>query len=187
MHFNEKIVTLDEYMAMPIGAPYQYINGRLIDWPSRTVTHQLVLNGVLLSFSNYDDENGGTCLIGPMETILDDQNSFQPDFIYIAAEREHIIKDYIYGPPNFVVEILEPVNAYYDLRPKKDIYEKYGVDEYMLIDPFQMNADLYVLKNGSYYLDQRAVEGQHLYSRMLPNLVFDMDKVFSNLRQFFKR
>jgi len=178
MLVDEKKVTLDEYMAMPIGAPYQYINGRLVDWPSRTVIHQLVLNGVILSFVNYEEENGGVCIMGPIETILDDYNSFQPDFIYITEERRDIIKDYIYGAPNFVVEILEPKNAYYDLRPKKDAYEKYGVNEYLIIDPFQKNADLYVLKDGAYYLDQKAQKNQRLSSVMLPNLVFDMNKIF---------
>jgi Uma2 family endonuclease len=112
-------MTINDYMKMPIGAPYQYINGRLVDWPSRTVIHQLVLNGVIFSFANYEEENGGICIMGPIETILDDYNSFQPDFIYIADERRDIIKDYIYGAPNFVVEILEPVNAYYDLHLNK--------------------------------------------------------------------
>lgn len=181
MVVDEKKITLKEYMAMAIGAPYQYINGRLIDWPSRTVTHQLVLNGIIFSFTNYEEENGGICIMGPIETILDDYNSFQPDFIYITDERRDIIKDYIYGAPNFVVEILEPKNAYYDLRPKKDVYEKYGVDEYLIIDPFQMNADLYVLKDGVYYLHQRVQKNELLYSAKLPNLIFDMGTIFNNL------
>ncbi|MDB4921595.1 MAG: hypothetical protein JWQ54_3578 [Mucilaginibacter sp.] len=33
---DEKNVTLDEYMRMPVGAPYQYLNGRLINWPSQS-------------------------------------------------------------------------------------------------------------------------------------------------------
>lgn len=142
MLVDEKKITLDEYMKMPIGAPYQYINGRLIDRPSRTVVHQLVLGGLIRSFVNYEEENGGICIMGPIETILDEHNSFQPDFVYITEECREIVKDYIYGAPNFVVEILEPKNAYYDLRPKKDTYEKYGVNEYLIIDPFQMNAEL---------------------------------------------
>jgi Uma2 family endonuclease len=178
MLVDEKKVTLDEYMKMPIGAPYQYINGRLIDWPSRSVVHQLVLGNLILSFMNYEEENGGICIMGPIETILDDHNSFQPDFVYIMEERRDIIKDYIYGAPDFVVEILEVKNAYYDLRPKKDTYEKYGVNEYLIIDPFLRSAELYVLNDGAFYLDQRAKRGQHLSSVMLPNLVFDMNKIF---------
>jgi Uma2 family endonuclease len=152
---------------------------RLIDWPSRTVTHQLALNGVVLSFTNYEEENGGICIIGPIETILDDQNSFQPDFIYITEDRRGIIKDYIYGAPNFVVEVLEPENAYYDLRPKKDAYEKYGVSEYLIIDPFQMNADFYVLKDGAYYLHQKAYRTEKIHSVILPGLTFDLAKIFA--------
>ena len=49
--------------------------------------------------------------MGPIETILDDKNSFQPDFAYIAADRAEIVKDYIYGAPDLVVEVLYEKNA----------------------------------------------------------------------------
>ena len=176
----EKKITLDEYMKMPIGAPYQYIDGYLIPWPSRTTMHQLVLGNIIRSFLNYEEENGGICFMGPIETILDDHNSFQPDFVYITEERREIVKDYIYGAPDFVVEILEIRNAYYDLRPKKDIYEKYGVNEYLITDPLLQNADLYVLKDGAYYLHQKAQKSEMLPSARLPNLIFDMNIVFND-------
>jgi len=176
----EKKITLDEYMKMPIGAPYQYIDGYLIPWPSRMTMHQLVLGNLVLAFSNYEEEHGGICIMGPIETILDDQNSFQPDFVYVTEERREIVKDYIYGAPDFVVEILEIKNAYYDLRPKKDIYEKYGVNEYLIIDPILRNAELYVLKDDAYYLYQKAQKSDMLSSARLPNLIFDMNKVFDD-------
>ena len=175
----EKKVTLDEYMQMPIGAPYQYIDGYLIPWPSRTTLHQLVLGNIIESFLNYEEENGGICIMGPIETILDDHNSFQPDFVYITEKRREIVKDYIYGAPDLVVEILEVINAYYDLRPKKNIYEKYGVKEYLIIDPIQLNAELYVLKDGAYYLHQKAQKTDILRTAILPGLIFDMVKVFN--------
>jgi Uma2 family endonuclease len=108
MLVDEKKVTLDEYMRMPIGSPYQYINGCLVDWPSRTIGHQVALGNLAASIANYKDkvQNKGLFLIGPIEVILDDQNSFQPDFAYVAVERLDIVKDYIYGPPDLVVEIL---------------------------------------------------------------------------------
>lgn len=176
----EKKVTLDEYMAMPIGAPYQYINGCLIDWPSRTTTHQQVLGRLIAAIMNFRDEteNEGTFIMGPIETILDESNSFQPDFVYIAESRKDIIKDYIYGAPDIVFEILCPTNAYYDLRPKKDIYEKYGVKEYIVVDPFQENADLYALTDGKYSLNQYVQKNDLLKSTVLPGLVLDLNEIF---------
>ncbi len=166
-------------MQMPIGAPYQYINGCLIDWPSRTIDHQVALMNVIAAFVNYGDriKDNGIYIPGPIEVILDDQNSFQPDFIYISNERRDIVKDYIYGAPDIVVEVLWEKNAYYDLRPKKDAYEKYGVKEYIVIDPIQQNADLYLLKDGFYYLHQKSYEA--LNSVILPGLKFDLPKLFS--------
>jgi Uma2 family endonuclease len=176
----EKKITIDEYMKMPIGAPYQYIDGYLIPWPSRTTLHQLVLGNIIGSFLNYEEENGGICPMGPIETILDEHNSFQPDFVYVTEERREIVKDYIYGAPDFVVEVLEVINAYYDLRPKKDIYEKYGVKEYLIIDPIQLTSELYVLKDGVYYLHQKIQKTDILRPAKLPNLIFDMNSVFHN-------
>lgn len=116
--------------------------------------------------------------MGPIETILDDHNSFQPDFVYITEERLDIVKDYIYGPPDFVVEILEPVNAYYDLRQKKDAYEKYGVTEYIIVDPIAKQVDLYSLKDGIYYLHQKVSENGHLSSLVLPGFNIEISTLF---------
>src|SRR6202023_2441668 len=114
MLVDEKKVTLDEYMKMPIGAQYQYIDGCLIPWPPRTIAHQIVLGNLTIPFLDYEEKNKGICLMGPIETILDEDNSFQPDFVYITEQRREIVKDYIYGPPDFVVEILGLQTAYYD-------------------------------------------------------------------------
>ena len=90
-----------------------------------------------------------------------------------------IIKDNIYGAPDLVIEILCPSNAYYDLRQKKDIYQKYGVKEYIIIDPIAQNADLYLLKEGAYYLNQQAQKTEVLNSVLLPGLRFDLNKIFN--------
>jgi len=180
MLVGEKQVTFEEYMAMPIGAPYQYISGCLIDWPSRTLDHQIALMNVCRVFYKYEEkvQNNGVYIIGPIEVILDNENSFQPDFIYIADENRGIVKDYIHGPPDIVVEVLWEKNAYYDLRPKKDTYEKYGVKEFIIIDPIAKDADVYLLNNGKYYLHQRAKKDEVLKSVILPGLSFEINNLF---------
>ncbi|SEO25672.1 Putative restriction endonuclease [Mucilaginibacter sp. OK283] len=114
----------------------------------------------------------------PIEVILGNQNSFQPDIVYVAEERRDIIRDYVYGAPDIVVEVLWEKNAYYDLRPKKDTYEKYGVKEYIIIDPIAQNADLYVLRDGAYYLHQKAQKSETLKSMILPGFATELEKVF---------
>jgi Uma2 family endonuclease len=77
-----------------------------------------------------------------------------------------------------VVEVLWEKNAYYDLRPKKDIYEKYGVKEYVIIDPIAQNADLYVLRDGVYYLHQKTQKNEIVHSLILPGFAIELAKVF---------
>jgi Uma2 family endonuclease len=43
--------------------------------------------------------------------------------------------DGVHGAPDLVIEILSPSNAYYDLKTKKDVYERIGVGEYWIVDP----------------------------------------------------
>ncbi len=77
-------------------------------------------------------------------------------FIYQKDRIAEIAKERIEGAPDLVLEILSPSTAYYDLRQKKDIYEKYGVKEYIIIDPIVQIAELYSLKDGFYYLHEKA-------------------------------
>ena len=93
------------------------------------------LTGLILDFLKKTNDKG-IFLSAPIDVKLDNGNIFQPDLIYATAERkEEILKERIEGPPDLVIEILSPANAYYDLRQKKDLYEKYGVQEYIIIDP----------------------------------------------------
>ena len=40
-----------------------------------------------------------------------------------------------------------------DMTIKKDIYERNGVREYWLINPWSKNIQVYILRDGKYYLD----------------------------------
>ena len=78
-----------------------------------------------------------------------------------------------------IIEILSPSNAYYDLRQKKNVYEKHAVKEYIIIDPVEESAELYLFENSAYTLKQKAFKPQTLNSVVLPGLSFDLNKVFN--------
>jgi len=178
---KKKKYTVEDYMLLEEGAPFQLINYDLIMSPSPIPVHQVISARILHAMYNFLDtkSDDGFLVCAPMDVKFDDGNVLQPDILYISGERKaDLIKDRIEGAPDLVIEILSPTNAYYDLRQKKDIYEKYGVKEYIIIDPVAQNADLYALKDGVYYLHQKAQKDEQLNSVIIPGLILDLNIIF---------
>ena len=177
---KKKKYTVDDYMMLEEGAPFQLINNELIMSPSPNSIHQAItarLSRIILNFLNSKHEDG---YIGiSMDVVFDKNNVFQPDVLYVAEDRAMaIVKERIEGAPDLVIEILSPSNAYYDLIQKKEVYEKYGVKEYIIFDPIATNAHLYALKDGIYYLHQKAQKDELLRSIILHGFSFDLNYIF---------
>ncbi|WP_184548270.1 Uma2 family endonuclease [Mucilaginibacter sp. FT3.2] len=178
---KKKKYTVDDYLLLEEGAPFQLINYDLIMSPSPLAIHQQILFELseIAVLHRINQGRRGQWLYSPIDVKFDDGNILQPDMLYISEERKsELIKDRIEGAPDLIIEILSPSNAYYDLRQKKDIYEKYGVKEYIIIDPIQQNADLYILKDGAYHLQQKAQKNEVLTSLVLPGFAIELAKVF---------
>jgi len=173
--------TVKDYMLLEEGAPFQLINFDLIMSPSPNLYHQLIsmrLIGLFLDFLR-NTNNKGLFLSAPIDVKLDNGNVFQPDLIYISeARKTEISKERIEGAPDLVVEILSPSNGYYDLRQKKDVYEKYGVQEYIIIDPLQLSVEVYVLKEALYVLDQKVKQLGTFQSTVLNGFSVDLKQLF---------
>ena len=177
---EQKKYTVADYEMLEQGAPFQLINYDLIMSPSPAPQHQIILGKLFLKFTEFLNQtnNRGTVLFAPMDVHFEKGNVFQPDLIFISAENNNIIQERINGSPDLIVEILSPSNAYYDLRQKKDIYEQFGVQEYIIIDPMAQSAEVYRLQNGAYQLAQKAKLQGALNSQVLPGFQLELSKLF---------
>ena len=179
---KKKKYTADDYMMLEEGAPFQLVENDLIRSPSPSLAHQLILGELYETIKEFIKVKNSQALVvlSPMDVRFDNDNVFQPDLIYISKEKiKEIVKDIVDGAPDMVIEIFSPSNAYYDLRQKKDVYEKYGVKEYIIVDPIAFNCELYVLKDGKYRLDQKKGKTKILNSVLLSGLTFDLNKLFT--------
>jgi Uma2 family endonuclease len=179
---KKKKYTADDYMMLEEGAPFQLINNELIMSPSPNSFHQAIavrLSQSILNFLDGIDKEG--YVAQSMDVVFDVDNVFQPDVLYVCEERvDAIVEERVEGAPDLAIEILSPSNAYYDLRQKKEIYEKYGVKEYIIIDPILKNAELFILKEGTYSLHQKAQKNEFLNSTVLPGFSLDLSKLFKS-------
>jgi Uma2 family endonuclease len=145
---------IKDYKLLPEGAPYQLIEGELVMTPSPTTFHQIVLGNLNEKIRAFVKEKGaGLVLFAPIDIYLDDENAFQPDLVFVSKQRRDITKDDgIHGAPDLVIEILSPSTAYYDMKKKYRIYEKFGVKEYWMVDPEMKSVDQFTLSEGGKFL-----------------------------------
>jgi Uma2 family endonuclease len=158
----------------------ELINGELVIPPTPSPIHQNT-NGNLYSFFKAEaKKTGGKVYFAPIDLYIDHKNVFQPDLVFISAEKRNIITNRgIEGVPDLIIEIISPANVFTDRNRKKKVYQQIGVREYWIVDP--ANHTLEVYKH-----DQPDADVPHLYlvkegevsSSVLVNLKFDLKDIF---------
>lgn len=158
---KKELYTYEDYLKLPEGAPYQLIGGKLVMSLSPSVRHQLTLVRLMMKLSGFVAERDlGLVLCAPVDVYFGERDVYQPDIIFVSAERMDIVEeDLINGPPDLVVEILSPSTAYYDLRSKFKVYERSGVKEYWIVDPEERGIEVYLNEGGKFKLMGKA-EGE---------------------------
>jgi len=143
---------MEVFKLLPEGTLAEVIEGNLYMLPMPNTNHQRVLLDIVVCLNSFIHDQLGELFIGPFDVYLDeDRNVVQPNIIYVASMNNSIIKpDAIHGVPDLIVEILSPNNEKYDLIKKKELYEKFRVKEYWVINPDSKDSIGFFLKDGRY-------------------------------------
>jgi len=106
-------------------------------------------------------ENNYYYFFPPFDVVLSETDIVQPDF-GIVCDKTKVVKQRVVnngiveeigrieGCPDFIVEIISPNGHKRDYVEKFSKYEKYGVEEYWIINPKALTINIYLLKNGKY-------------------------------------
>ena len=134
---------------LPQGTLAEVIENTLYMSPTPTGQHQWIIAELLYKLKSFATENDlGMILPSPLDVFLDDHsNAVQPDLFFIAKNNLHIFNQNgpVHGVPDLIIEVLSPGNTKHDKVRKKDLYEKFGVKEYWIIDPNSKNTIGYSL------------------------------------------
>jgi len=124
--------------------------------PSPTPRHQTLLLMLAEIFAGISRSSGGVALCAPMDVVLSDDTILQPDLLYIAKDRRAIVQQRIEGPPDLVIEILSPGTERRDRLAKLDLYARYGVSEYWIVDPASQLFEFLLNEEGRYVVLSQA-------------------------------
>jgi Uma2 family endonuclease len=152
------ILTYKDYEALPAdGRRYEIHEGELAVTPAPSPKHQQVSRNLAFLLHNYVKTQGlGQLFYAPIDCILSDITIVQPDIVYLDTGQLGIITSRgIEGPPTLVVEILSPSTIQIDRGVKSQLYARYGVPYYWIVDPDARSIEVYRLAERTYRLAGR--------------------------------
>jgi Uma2 family endonuclease len=152
VHRNIRFKAEDIWDTPDDGNRYEVIDGALFMTPPPGWSHQRGLHKLSFYVTRhiyaYDL---GEVTQAPFGVVLDEENGVEPDLVFVAKERLHIITERgVMGAPDLVVEVLSPRTRSRDLGIKKRRYAAAGIPHYWVLDPrprtltaFRLNTDGY--------------------------------------------
>lgn len=177
-------LTYEDYVKLPDdGNRYEIIDGELYVNPSPVPRHQDIVFNTASAFRQYfKTHGGGKAYISPLDVILAEDAIVEPDIIVIKTERASIVdKKNLKGAPNLVVEVLSDGTRRVDEVKKRKLYERFGVDEYWIVDPEVELVKIYRLVAGAFQhaAEINADDGGTITSPLLPGFSLDVREVFA--------
>lgn len=164
------------------GKRYELIEGELFVSCAPGLPHQLVLHNLQLELGNYLRQNPiGVLAPGP-GAVFSNYDAVIPDLVFVSNERwDSIVEnDRFVAAPDLVIEIVSPgsENRARDLKAKRRLYGKYGVQEYWIVD--SENRSVLVFRLQGRILEQvlSLRPDDKLTSPLLPGLIVKLTEVF---------
>jgi Uma2 family endonuclease len=175
--------TLADLRALPEGTLAQLIDGTLVMSPSPTSSHQRIVSRFDRTMGVFVDREGlGELFVSPFDVFLTDTHLFQPDLVFVVADRLHLIsRRGLEGAPDLVVEVLSPSTGYYDLTQKRDAYEHAGVREYWIVDPERRTVEVLTLEGEAYRTAATAEREGRVESTLLEGFSVEAGRLFGGL------
>jgi Uma2 family endonuclease len=171
--------TYEDYYALSDEEQYEVIDGELLPMaPGPDMPHQdWVLNLATLLKLHVERRNLGRISLAPRDVILDEENIVQPDVAFVSVARKSIVERRgIFGAPDIVIEILSPFSVRRDRQIKKELYARFGVKEFWIVDPGNNGVEILALESGQYKLISSAIGKGKVHSAIL-DLEFEVAEV----------
>ncbi len=184
---DKKSYTYADYLAWEHDVCAEVINGEIISMsPSPTPKHQNVVDELTAEFKMFLRGKTCTAFSAPMDVCLfaDKETKeesikdwVQPD-LFVVCDETKIGDKNIHGAPDLVIEVLSPSTARNDRLIKFQNYEKAGVKEYWIVDPYNMSVEIYTLEEASF--KQTAIYGKDdlLTVGIFSDLQIDLKNIF---------
>jgi Uma2 family endonuclease len=152
------VLTYRDYEALPAdGRHYELHDGELSVTAGPGLPHQRVVGELFVLLRQYVRAHRlGEVFVSPVDCILSDTTIVQPDLVFLESARSSIAGPRgIEGPPTLAVEIVSRSSARVDRGAKLQLYARYGIPNYWIVDPEARSIEAFVLFVSDYRIAAR--------------------------------
>lgn len=182
---HNNFISYDEYIKLKETSDkiIEYINGVIYMSPSPSTKHQRVSGRLNTKLMLYLENKPCEVIQAPYDIELkcediDDEKLVIPDLSVICDLNGFTDNKYI-GVPNLIIEILSPSNQGHDLVTKFNLYMKYKVKEYWIVNPLKNAITVYLLNDDGFYEQADIkVDTGIIHSSILENFEVSLDYIF---------
>jgi len=162
---------------------YELIEGELFVSRAPGIPHQRVLHNLQVEFALYLKRNPIGILVPGTGAVFSDYDAVIPDLVFVRNERWDKVTSgqKVTGAPDIVVEIVSPgaENHRRDLQVKRQLYGKYGIQEYWIVDPKNSSVLIFRLRGETLEEIATLTSSDELTSPMLPDFRLKVDAIFN--------
>ena len=169
------------------GERWELFDGEAYMSPSPTIRHQEAVARVFEAIRNAIRDRS-RAFIAPLDVVLSEDNVVQPDVVFVSEAKLGILADVVRGVPDLVVEVLSGSKNDRDRTMKMELYSRFGVAEYWIVDPSASTIDVHRLDAAAkgWRLEGRLTGDARLRTPLVPALdvpaasLFDLSEAGSD-------
>jgi Uncharacterized protein conserved in cyanobacteria len=178
-------LTYDDFLLFPDdGKRHELIDGEHYVTPSPSRKHQAISWNLTIIIGSYLESHPvGRAFAAPFDVVFSNFDVVEPDLLFISNARlEALTSKNVQGAPNLVVEIGSPSTRRRDEIIKRKLYERFGVEEYWVIDPEIETIAVYRHVDETYQrvLELAVERNDTLETPLLPHLTLPLQQIFKD-------
>ena len=162
-------ITLEQYETLPKNKRAEVFDGVAYDMASPSQIHQMLSMELSNILYNYIKNKKSSCQVfsAPFDVKLSDRplTIVQPDII-IICDKDKLDGKRCNGAPDFIIEIVSPINPSDDYIRKLYYYKNAGVREYWIVDPRRKTVTVN-------YFDSNIVSVQYSFDSIIKVNIYD--------------
>lgn len=164
------------------GNRYELIEGELFVSTSPGLPHQIISDNIVYLIRTYLDQHPIGIVVSRVGLILSEYSGVIPDIVFFKNESvgRIVTGERLTSAPELVIEILSPgpANIRRDRVAKFQLYGKYRVPEYWVIDKENRAVEVYRLRNAKFELVSILTGNDELTTPVLPGFACLASQVF---------